>query len=237
MDSWQKLIKILNHEIMNSIAPITSLSSTLSGFYKSDGNETGSELITGKIISDTIRGLSIIEEHGKGLIKFVESYRSLTQLPKPEFTRINIEEFFERISILANSFLDSGNEKFQIRPAIKINVMPSGLTLMADDKLVAQVIINVIRNSVEAFELSMEDKIIEINASKDSDERVIITIRDNGPGMNADVLEKVFIPFFTTKESGSGIGLSLSKQIMRLHNGNITCDSSPDNGTTISLIF
>jgi len=237
MDSWQKLIKILNHEIMNSVAPITSLSSTLSGFYKSDGNETGPELITGKIISDTIRGLSIIEEHGKGLIKFVESYRSLTQLPKPEFTRINIEEFFERITILANSFIDSGSEKFQIRPAIKINVTPSGLTLMADDKLVAQVIINVIRNSVEAFELSMEDKIIEINASKDIDERVIITIGDNGPGMNADVLEKIFIPFFTTKESGSGIGLSLSKQIMRLHNGNITCDSTAGRGTTVSLIF
>jgi two-component system, NtrC family, nitrogen regulation sensor histidine kinase NtrY len=237
MDSWQKLIKILNHEIMNSIAPITSLSSTLSGYYKSGENEFGPELITSKMISDTIRGLSIIEEHGKGLIKFVESYRSLSQLPKPEFTSINIEEFFERITILANSLLDSENEKHQIRPAIKTKVTPAGLTLMADDKLVAQVIINVIRNSVEAFDIRKNDNIIEINAFINPDGRIIMTIQDNGPGMDSDVLEKIFVPFFTTKESGSGIGLSLSKQIMRLHNGNITCDSSPVAGTTISLIF
>ena len=237
MDSWQKLIKILNHEIMNSVAPITSLSSTLSGFYKAGGNATGPELITGKIISDTIRGLSIIEEHGKGLIKFVESYRSITQLPKPEFTRINIEEFFERITILANSFLDSESEKYRIRPLIETNVTPSALTMMADDKLVAQVIINVIRNSVEAFEINREDNLIAIDAFKDPDGRIIMTIQDNGPGMDSDILEKIFVPFFTTKESGTGIGLSLSKQIMRLHNGNITCDSNPVNGTTISLIF
>jgi nitrogen fixation/metabolism regulation signal transduction histidine kinase len=237
MDSWQKLIKILNHEIMNSVAPITSLSSTLSGFYKSGENETGPELITGKIISDTIRGLGIIEEHGKGLIKFVESYRSLSQLPKPEFTSINIEEFFERITILANSLLDSENEKHQIRPAIKTKVTPADLTLMADDKLVAQVIINVIRNSVEAFDIRKNDKIIEISAFINPDGRIIMTIQDNGPGMDSDILEKIFVPFFTTKESGSGIGLSLSKQIMRLHNGNITCDSTPGDGTTISLIF
>jgi two-component system, NtrC family, nitrogen regulation sensor histidine kinase NtrY len=237
MDSWQKLIKILNHEIMNSVAPITSLSSTLSGFYKSGENETGPQLISGKIISDTIRGLGIIEEHGKGLIKFVESYRSLTQLPKPEFTRINIEEFFERITILANSFLDSESERYQIRPAIKTKVTPSGLTMMADDKLIAQVIINVIRNSVEAFEINRDDNLIAITAFKDPDGRIIMTIQDNGPGMDSEVLEKIFVPFFTTRESGTGIGLSLSKQIMRLHNGNITCDSAPGNGTTFSLIL
>ena len=237
MDSWQKLIKILNHEIMNSVAPITSLSSTLSSYYKSGENEFGPELITNKIISDTIRGLSIIEEHGKGLIKFVESYRSLSQLPKPEFTRINIEEFFERITILANSFLIPESEKHHIRPEIKTKVTPAVLTMMADDKLVAQVIINVIRNSVEAFEINREDNLIAIDAFKDPDGRIIMTIQDNGPGMDSDILEKIFVPFFTTKESGTGIGLSLSKQIMRLHNGNITCDSNPGNGTTISLIF
>ena len=100
MDSWQKLIRILNHEIMNSVAPITSLSSTLSGFYKSGEDHKSPEHITPKIISDTIRGLDIIEDHGKGLIRFVESYRSLTQLPKPEFIRVNVMEFFERITIL-----------------------------------------------------------------------------------------------------------------------------------------
>ena len=237
MDSWQKLIKILNHEIMNSVAPITSLSSTLSGFYKSGRDETRPELITSRIISDTVRGLNIIEEHGKGLIKFVESYRNLTQLPKPEFTRINVEEFLERMIILANSFLDSDSNRSRIKPVIKADVKPSDLTLMADDKLVAQVILNVVKNSVEAFGTKKTNNEIAMKAFRDPDGRIIITIKDNGPGMDSEVLEKIFIPFFTTKESGSGIGLSLSKQIMRLHNGNITCDSAPGAGATISMIF
>ncbi len=237
MDSWQKLIRILNHEIMNSVAPITSLSSTLSGFYK-DGNKiTAPENITGKIISDTIRGLNIIEDHGKGLIHFVESYRSLTQLPKPEFIRVNLEEFFERVTILVNSYLDSGGNNSDFRPLIRTSVTPAGLTLLTDDKLLAQVFINVIKNSIEAFGNTGKENQIEINAAKSSDGRIEITVKDNGSGMDADTLEKAFVPFFTTKESGSGIGLSLSRQILRILNGYIICDSTPGKGTTVSIIF
>jgi len=237
MDSWQKLIRILNHEIMNSVAPITSLSSTLSGFYLSGSEQRTPELITKKIISDTIRGLSIIEDHGKGLIHFVESYRSLTQLPKPEFTRLNLSEFFERIMILVNSGFDTDNNKNEIRPLITSSVTPDDLTLVADDKLLAQVFINVVKNSIEAFGKCKEDDYISLSAGRDQDGRVVLEIKDNGPGMDADTLEKIFVPFFTTKETGSGIGLSLSRQILRLHNGNITCDSSPGIGTTVSMIF
>jgi two-component system, NtrC family, nitrogen regulation sensor histidine kinase NtrY len=237
MDSWQKLIRILNHEIMNSVAPITSLSSTLSGFYKSEESVISPGLITQKIISDTIKGLSIIEDHGKGLINFVESYRSLTQLPKPEYINVNIEEFFERITILINSYLDSESDKNEIRPQIITSVEPSGLTFMADDKLLAQVFINLAKNAIEAFDKCRNGNVIEINAIRNPEGRIVITVKDNGPGMDADVLEKIFVPFFTTKESGSGIGLSLSRQIIRMHNGNITCDSAPGIGTTISMIF
>ena len=237
MDSWQKLIRILNHEIMNSVAPITSLSSTLSGFYKSGEAQKSPEYITPKIISDTIRGLDIIEDHGKGLIRFVESYRSLTQLPKPEFNKVNIKEFFERITILVNSNFDREEENNMIRPVITASVVPDDLTLLADDKLLAQVVINVVKNSLEAYGESKQGSRISLNAFKNQEGRVVITIKDNGPGMDADTLEKIFIPFFTTKESGSGIGLSLSRQIMRIHNGNITCDSVPGEGTTVSLIL
>jgi len=237
MDSWQKLIRILNHEIMNSVAPITSLSSTLSGFYQKDDDQINPELVTKRIISDTIRGLGIIEDHGKGLIHFVESYRSLTQLPKPEFTRLNISEFFERIMILVNSGFDTDNYKNEIRPLITSSVTPDDLTLVADDKLLAQVFINVVKNSIEAFGKCREDDFISLSAGRDSDGRVILTIKDNGPGMDADTLEKIFVPFFTTKETGSGIGLSLSRQIIRIHNGNITCDSTPGAGTTVTMIF
>jgi signal transduction histidine kinase len=237
MDSWQKLIRILNHEIMNSVAPITSLSSTLSGFYKSDGNEKTPDLITQKIISDTIRGLNIIEDHGKGLIKFVESYRSLTQLPKPEFKRVNVKELLERVLILANCNLDTYINGSVIRPSISTSVIPANLTLLADDKLLAQVFVNVIKNSVEAFDFNRNDNEIGINAFINPAGRITIKIKDNGPGIEAETLERIFIPFFTTKELGTGIGLSLSKQIMRLHNGNITCDSTPGSGSTFSLIF
>lgn len=237
MDSWQKLIRILNHEIMNSVAPITSLSSTLSGFYMSGEDQKSPDNITSKIISDTIKGLNIIEDHGKGLIRFVESYRSLTQLPKPEFIKVNVSEFFERTTILVNSYFDSENGKYPIRPAITTSVTPDDLTIMADDKLLAQVLINVVKNSLEAFGKSEQGKKISINAARNSEGRIIFSVQDNGPGMDADTLEKIFVPFFTTKESGSGIGLSFSRQIMRMHNGNITCDSAPGKGTTISMVF
>ena len=237
MDSWQKLIRILNHEIMNSVAPITSLSSTLSGFYKSGEDHKSPEHITPKIISDTIRGLDIIEDHGKGLIRFVESYRSLTQLPKPEFIRVNVMEFFERITILVNSYFDSDNCKNIVVPQIVTSVKPDDLTVMADDKLLAQVLINVVKNSIEAFGESQYNNEIFITAARNDEGRVIFKIKDNGPGMDAETIEKIFVPFFTTKESGSGIGLSLSRQIMRIHNGYITCDSVPGEGTTVSLIL
>jgi two-component system nitrogen regulation sensor histidine kinase NtrY len=237
MDSWQKLIRILNHEIMNSVAPITSLSSTLSGFYKSGEDHKSPENITPKIISDTIIGLDIIEDHGKGLIRFVESYRSLTQLPKPEFTRVNIKEFFERIMILVNSGFDNENKKFKVRPLITSSVTSDDIILVADDKLLAQVFINIVKNSIEAFGNCEEDNFISMSAERDPYGRVVLAIKDNGPGMDADTLEKIFVPFFTTKESGSGIGLSLSRQIIRLHNGNITCNSTPDEGTTVTMLF
>jgi len=237
MDSWQKLIRILNHEIMNSVAPITSLSSTLSGFYMSGGEQRSPDRITPRIISDTIRGLNIIEDHGKGLIRFVESYRSLTQLPKPEFTRVNIKEFFERITILINSNFDKDCDNDILRPVITTSVKPDDTTLLADDKLLAQVFINVIKNSIEAFDKNRKGNQISINAGKNPDGRIVLTVQDNGPGMDADTVEKIFVPFFTTKESGSGIGLSLSRQIIRIHNGNIACDSTPGLGTTITMIF
>ena len=237
MDSWQKLIRTLNHEIMNSVAPITSLSSTLSEYYKSGEDAKNPELITPGIISDTIKGLKIIEDQGLGLLSFVESYRSLTQLPKAEFVRVNLTEFFEMITILVGSYFDSEGENYNIRPGIVTSVNPSDLTLIADDKLLAQVFLNVVKNSVEAFGECAHGDQISIDASRNSDGRIVLCISDNGPGMDQETLEKIFVPFFTTKESGSGIGLSLSRQIIRIHNGNITCDSTPGKGTNIYITF
>lgn len=237
MDSWQKLIRILNHEIMNSVAPITSLSNTISRFYKSGEEQVSPDLVTPRIISDTIRGLNIIEDHGRGLIRFVESYRSLTQLPKPEFIRVNIVEFFERVTILINSYIESDCDLVRNRPLITSIINPEDLTLMADDKLLAQVFINVMKNSLDVFKKTEQGDKIILKGAKTNDGRIILSVQDNGPGMDAETTEKIFIPFFTTKESGSGIGLSLSREIIRLHNGNISCYSIPGSGTKISMIF
>jgi signal transduction histidine kinase len=237
MDSWQKLIRILNHEIMNSVAPITSLSSTISRFYHSGKEQTSPGSITPRIISDTIKGLNIIEDHGNALIHFVESYRSLTQLPKPEFIRVDLIEFFERITILVNSNYDSEAEAEKAKPLITSEVKPLDLTLMADDKLLARVFLNLIKNSTESFNSFSHDNRISLKGFKNLDGRVVLIVQDNGPGMDAETVEKIFVPFFTTKESGSGIGLSLSRQIIRLHNGVISCDSTPGIGTIITMIF
>ncbi len=237
MDSWQKLIRILNHEIMNSVAPITSLSSTISGFYKSGRGAKSPKTISKKVISDTIKGLNIIEDHGKGLLSFVESYRSLTQLPNPEFVKIDLADFLERITILVNSYLNLVKDINVLKPEITTSINPSDLTLIADDKLLTLVFINLIKNSIEAFDQRKKGNEIAICAIKGSEGRIVITIKDNGLGMDSETLEKIFVPFFTTKESGSGIGLSLSRQILRIHNGNISCDSIPGEGTTVTLIL
>ena len=237
IDSWQKLIRILNHEIMNSVTPITSLSSTILGFYKTqEGNKTPA-LITQKNVEDTVRGLNIIGEHGKGLVKFVNSYRSLVRLPKPEFKEFRLGEFFERVVILASSDLVQVRNETELKPEIITSVTPPDLSLLADDKLIARVLINLIKNSAEAMVGNSGFYRIEVTGSRNSDGRVVITVRDNGKGMDQDVMEKIFFPFFTTKESGSGIGLSLSRQIMRLHNGTITCLSTPGTGAIFTLVF
>jgi signal transduction histidine kinase len=139
--------------------------------------------------------------------------------------------------ILINSGFDNDNNNYKVRLLITSSVSPYDLTLVADDKLLAQVFINIAKNSIEAFGKFKEDDFISMSAGRNPEGRIVLTIKDNGPGMDTDTLEKIFVPFFTTKESGSGIGLSLSRQIIRLHNGNITCDSAPGKGTTISMLF
>jgi signal transduction histidine kinase len=139
--------------------------------------------------------------------------------------------------ILVNSGFDNDNEKPGVKPLITSSVTQDDIVLVADDRLLAQVFINIIKNSIEAFGNCEEDSFISMTADRNPDGRVVLTIKDNGPGMDADTLEKIFVPFFTTKVSGSGIGLSLSRQIVRLHNGNISCDSASGKGTTISMTF
>ena len=232
IDSWQKLIRILNHEIMNSVAPITSLSSTISGFYKDSGKQKASSEINEKTISNTIKGLEVIEEHGKGLISFVNSYRNLTRLPDLKPKELSVKNIFESVSILVKSLKEENYPELDIK--ISMSVDPDDLIVCADEDLFTRVVFNLVKNSVEALE-ETEEPVIELTAETNSTGNVIMRVIDNGPGMNEELLERIFIPFFTTREEGNGIGLSLARQIINMHKGSITVKSAPGTGTTMLI--
>ena len=230
LDSWMKLIRVLMHEIMNSIAPITSLSESLSQLFTIDGKMVSREQIDEKTISTTARGLSVIGEQGNGLIQFVESYRKLTRLPKPDKKIFRVEELVNRIKVLYSSLENSNTVKL----AIAVN--PPEMELFADENLISQVLLNLLKNALEALDGKAEG-IIRIMVKVADNNRPEITVADNGPGIPDEIMEHVFVPFFTTRENGSGIGLSLSRQIMRLHGGSLQVRSIPNKETVFSMNF
>jgi two-component system nitrogen regulation sensor histidine kinase NtrY len=232
LESWQKLIRILTHEIMNSISPISSTIKTIKGFLTdSDFKKTKSvNNIKQELIDDSVKGLSIIEERSDGLVDFVEKFRSLTLLPKPVFKQFLIEELFENIKLLMAKELNKNRIKLEIQ------VVPDSLAITADKKLVEQILINLINNSIQAFDNIENPKII-LKAYHLSNKNPIIQVIDNGKGISDENIDRVFIPFFTTKKKGSGIGLSLSREIMRLHSGRIRVRSVPQKETIFTLEF
>jgi nitrogen fixation/metabolism regulation signal transduction histidine kinase len=228
-ESWIRLIRVLTHEIMNSIAPITSLSETMSGYFiGKDGPRMPLE-IDDVTIRNTIKGLGVIQERGKGLVGFVNSYRRLTHLHTPEYTTFNLLTFLDKTKMLICAELDFSKVKFSI------NLQTPEMALTADENLLLQVIINLARNSWEALR-DEDNGMIMIQAAENDNHQTVIEIIDNGPGIPAELLDKIFVPFFTTRENGSGIGLSLSRQIMRLHGGSLTVQSIPGR-TCFSIVL
>jgi two-component system nitrogen regulation sensor histidine kinase NtrY len=230
LDSWQKLIRVMTHEIMNSIAPITSLSNTLSRIFIRDNDPLPAEEITGKHIISIIHGLEVIENTGKGLMRFVEDYRRLTRIPSPVYKPIHITKWLNAIKLLMKSLLDE--EKVEL----KITKKASQEEFIGDEKLLSQVMINLLNNAIDAMKGGTNKK-IAISISEKKEGRLKINITDNGKGIPPEEMEKIFIPFYTTKESGSGIGLSLSRKIMRLHKGSISAYSKQHEQTTFVLSF
>lgn len=230
LETWQKLIRVMTHEIMNSIAPITSLSSTLSKFYMKNGEKVSVLDVSQKEINDTIQGLAVIEERGEGLIHFVDNYRKLTKVPKPDFKPVQLHEWLQTIEWLI------GKRMEEERIRLCISHQHARSNFLADEKLLTQVVINLINNAADAL-THTADKHIQIMVSEGEEGKLKITITDNGPGFSAEEMDNLFIPFYTTKEKGSGIGLSLSRQIMRLHKGSISARSVPGKETTFELLF
>ena len=221
LESWIRLTRVLTHEIMNTITPITSLSDTLL------------ELTEEKISKEEIRnGLETISSTSKGLLAFVDSYRKFTHIPTPEPTLFYLKGFIGRMVELAR------HQHPGIPVTFHASIVPNDLILHADENLISQVIINLLKNAMQAFEKSSspaEEKHIHIRAYCDEAEAVLIEISNNGPAIPPNIAEHIFIPFFTTKENGSGIGLSISRQIMRLSGGNLSL--RPGKETTFVLKF
>ncbi|NQV69803.1 MAG: GHKL domain-containing protein [Pseudohongiella sp.] len=230
IESWQKLIKVLTHEIMNSMTPIVSLShyvkkvvsdKTLLAELADDESEQHLDLQ---------HSIEAISSRSEGLMEFVNSYRSFSNLPQPNFASVKIEPLFQRIESLLKEIVESSGITFVTQ------IEPRNMTLTADVKLLEQVLINLISNAIDSLEDS-EDPKIQLLCSKSRSGKILIQVKDNGCGISKDVMENIFTPFFTTKEKGSGIGLSLSRQLARLNKGTLTVSSLEDVGSQFTLSF
>jgi len=230
LEAWQNLTRVLRHEIMNSITPISSLTSTLreilgQEMVKKDNHyelmEEGAE--------DLREGLSTIENRSKGLIKFIDAYREYTSLPKPVIETVRLKDLIEKVAHLLRTELRKTKVNF------RYECQSDYLTIQVDSEMIEQVLINLLKNAIEAL-AETENATLELIGFYD--ENVVkIEVIDNGPGIIKEAVEHIFVPFYTTKRTGSGIGLSLSRQIMQMHNGSITVESEPGVKTVFLLRF
>jgi two-component system, NtrC family, nitrogen regulation sensor histidine kinase NtrY len=216
VEAWIKLARTLSHEIMNNITPITTLSKVIGGYYTKEGKNLNVEELEQKIIDNTVKGLEVIEERSTGLMKFVENYRKFTKLPEPQFKTIDLVRFIENNLMVCSGFDYFNMVKIQTR-------IESGMVCTSDENLLSQVFINLMKNAIEALHYHNENEpnpYILVNADGNGS-AVSLSITNNGPGIPPELREQIFVPFFTTKEEGSGIGLSLSKQLMLKMGGDL----------------
>jgi nitrogen fixation/metabolism regulation signal transduction histidine kinase len=231
IESWQRLIRVLTHEIMNSITPISSLAVTVNEMLFDHTRETPNlKPLDNEDIAAVATALRTIQGRSQGLLNFVETYRNLTRVPKPNFRYFQVKELFDRNLLLLKPKL----EPLHIQCSCVIT--PDNLMLTADPDLVDQVIINLVLNAIDAVK-NKENPQITARAMTTNTGRVTIEFIDNGHGIKPDIIDKIFMPFFTSKKEGSGIGLSLSRQIMHLHKGTILVRSKPEEGTVFTLVF
>ncbi len=227
VEAWQNLTRVLRHEIMNSMTPIVSLVGTMRLIVDEDIEKTTTNQ---EAVDDLKEALQTLEKRSQGMMKFVNAYRDFTTLPKPAMRTIPVQELIQEVLHLLQADLTSAGILW------KSAVVPDDLTLVGDFDQLQQVLINLIKNALEAVR-DQPHPLIEIQSYLTDNQKVSISIRDNGYGIEPEALEKIFIPFYTTKKTGSGIGLSLSRQILQQHNGNLVVSSQVGSGTVFSIIL
>lgn len=230
LEAWQNLTRVLRHEIMNSITPISSLTSTLKEILEHDLTQKEDHYeLKQEGAEDLKEGLNTIENRSKGLIKFIDAYREYTSLPNPKIKMVKLKDLIEKVVMLMRQEMKKYNIDF------KHECSSEYLTIQSDEEMIEQVLINLLKNAREATAGS-PNPYIELIGKYDGS-HVKIQVTDNGSGIIPEAIEHIFVPFYTTKKSGSGIGLSLSRQIMQLHNGTLTVESEPAVKTIFTLRF
>jgi len=228
IDDWIRLIRVMSHEIMNSLAPITSISTTLSEVWAELGSGKMEEGVSEATIQQTLKGLDAIAEQSEGLTTFFESYRVLSRIPDPVKKKIVICRLFEKLETLVSHFTEKG------RLSISFECKYPELKIDADEQMINQVLLNLIKNAVQAVE-RVENAVIIVSALSEEN-RVVLKVSDNGEGIPSEISDEIFMPFFTTRMKGTGVGLSYSRQVMAMNGGRIEFDSQPGK-TQFRLIF
>lgn len=234
VEAWQKLTRVLTHEIMNSVAPIASLAATANGLLEEtralENGHAPDPAEWTETLGDVRGAVRTIERRSQGLLNFVQAYRRLTRVPKPNFEILPVRHLFRDVEELMRPEMAARSIRFVVR------VDPETLDLTADPNLIDQVLLNLVKNAMQAVEGTPSAE-VRLEAAIGARGRVVIQVIDNGPGIVEEAMEKIFIPFFTTKKEGSGIGLSLSREIMRQHGGTLTAISRPGLRTVFTLRF
>jgi nitrogen fixation/metabolism regulation signal transduction histidine kinase len=231
LESYRKLISVLTHEIMNILSPLTSVAKELHTLFNDDLNQKKSPRVEDSLINTAVSGLQLINEQSNSLVNFMNNYRKVSRLPQPEFSSFSVSEWIEQLKIAYSGRMKESNIDFKISAEKSLN------EIIADKKLLNQVMINLINNACDAVMDNERDRKIEICMLKNSMNRIIIKIINNGPVIPGELLEKIFVPFFTTKKGGSGVGLSISQEILKMHNGSIVAISSEESHTYFILEF
>ena len=230
IEAWHNVIRILAHEMLNSFTPVSSLASTIKSLTEDEnGKLISMEKLTKDDLADINMASATIKKRSEGLLEFVNDYRTISSVPIPQLKKVNVKQFLETIQLLMKQATEENTIDLRLLP------IPSNATIKADSKLIEQVLINLINNSIHALK-GIETPIIKMSCVVESEKTVLI-ITDNGTGIEEEILNQVFIPFYTTKKNGSGIGLSLSKNILKKHGGNLLVNSEPGVYTTFSLVF
>ncbi len=230
IEAWHNVIRILAHEMLNSFTPVSSLASTIKSMTES---EDGSIIKLNELDNEDLRDINMaattIKKRSDGLLVFVKDYRTISNVPIPKLELVNVKKFLAEISLLM-----SANAK-EAHVEIKILPIPANATIRIDRKLIEQVFINLINNSIHALD-GVENPHIRLSCTVEQ-EKTMIMVSDNGKGIEEKIMNQIFIPFYTTKKNGSGIGLSLSKNILKKHGGNLLVSSEVGLNTTFTLIF